>query len=1154
MTTIRPGLFLFCVWIAGLAGAEEAPPDEARLRQAAQLRGLAQAEMEEGNCGLALEHLDELANLLPDNILPPINRAICLFRLNRQQEAMEAVARARVRDPDNPQMLYTLALILERQGDREDEWNQVVTHYAATHPRDPRPYYLRAERASSQGDWPTTVASLEQATRRDPENLVLLTELLVAAAQTGDPDTTSDALEGVEDRLNGFEGSLIEFADRLRDSIDRGGGEALRPPALILRNLLRPTDLYQLGLIPLTGGQQPVGQLFPQLDFDPPLPKSIQGGQDIIFAFRDITLNSGFGGEAGVTQLLLAPREQTEDLLFLNGSEIRRLALSGSTPAIQPLDLRPKPTGQLIYQDLDQDGISDLASADAVNGLRFYRGLSDDKLAAGVVVWQSPADAPLSGLHSLDIDHDGDLDLFLARLGATDTYLQNNGDGSWTEQTDALHLAGGESATTGVVSADFDDDGDLDLVTVHLDSPPRLYLNRRAGPLTESGRSWGLDSAPSPTRGVQLADFNNDGLFDLLFWNDHGGALYLNRGGRFESVSLDSGEGPRWQALISGDFDNDGDQDVLVADDGQRRIFLLRNLRSSMELQDLEIQASNVNALIRGDFDHDGDLDLGARLADGQLRLWSNEGGNRNQWVSLRLQGRIDNNSKNNSQGLFTRIEVRTGDAFQATMGNGGINHLGLGAARLADVIRVVWTNGLAQTWLRTAANQTLVEEQVLKGSCPFLYTWNGERFQFVTDLMWRSPLGMLLPDGTQAPHRSARDYVLISGEQLRPAGDHLWLQVTEELWETIYADRIELMAVDHPETSQLVIDEAFRPPPYPREAPAHWVDRQLLPTQAFDQEGRDVLPLVSARDGDHVAPLPLSRYQGITLGHFLELTFEDVPTDERLRLVLSGWIFPTDTTINFALSQGSGLRSEPPRLEVLDPDGAWRTLEPFMGFPNGKRKAVVVELTDRVPAGTLRLRIPTTLQIYWDSAVLAVGESPEEARWTRLDAVAADLHYRGFSEMDRASKSSPHLFTYQNVDSRPRFRDLEGRYTRFGPVEELLRASDNRYVVMNAGDEMTLRFDARSLPELPSGWRRDWVLFSDGWVKDGDIHTRNSQTVEPLPYHGMTAYPDQPAHRVPSSPAYTDYLDRYQIRGVTDEPFRDWLRPPVSALDDSDP
>jgi hypothetical protein len=155
---------------------------------------------------------------------------------------------------------------------------------------------------------------------------------------------------------------------------------------------------------------------------------------------------------------------------------------------------------------------------------------------------------------------------------------------------------------------------------------------------------------------------------------------------------------------------------------------------------------------------------------------------------------------------------------------------------------------------------------------------------------------------------------------------------------------------------------------------------------------------------------------------------------------------------------------------------------------------------------------------------------------------------------MIRRSPSDPHLFDYSQVDTRPRFRDLEGDYTRFGPVETLLTGADDRYVVMNAGDEMTVRFDARDLPEIPEGWRRDWILFTDGWVKDGDIHTSHSQTVEPLPYHGMSSYPDTPEHAYPDTKVHREYRQRFQTRAVTDAPFRSGLRERESELDGEQP
>jgi hypothetical protein len=121
----------------------------------------------------------------------------------------------------------------------------------------------------------------------------------------------------------------------------------------------------------------------------------------------------------------------------------------------------------------------------------------------------------------------------------------------------------------------------------------------------------------------------------------------------------------------------------------------------------------------------------------------------------------------------------------------------------------------------------------------------------------------------------------------------------------------------------------------------------------------------------------------------------------------------------------------------------------------------------------------------------------------------------------------------------------MRGRFTRFGEVVPLLAAADDLAVVMNAGDELTVRYDARRLPPLPEGWRRDWVLATEGWVKDGDLHTTASQTVEPLPYRAMTSYPDRPIHRYPGTPLHRRYLTEYQTRITDDLPFRNALRPP---------
>ena len=118
------------------------------------------------------------------------------------------------------------------------------------------------------------------------------------------------------------------------------------------------------------------------------------------------------------------------------------------------------------------------------------------------------------------------------------------------------------------------------------------------------------------------------------------------------------------------------------------------------------------------------------------------------------------------------------------------------------------------------------------------------------------------------------------------------------------------------------------------------------------------------------------------------------------------------------------------------------------------------------------------------------------DARRARAGGDRADLRYRGFSQ-DRprertAAGDSASTTTIANVSQR--WRDLVGYYTRFGDVRELLAAVDDRYVIMNAGDELRLSFPAPAPP--PAGWTRDFVLVGDGWVKDGDYNTSFSKTV----------------------------------------------------------
>ena len=97
-------------------------------------------------------------------------------------------------------------------------------------------------------------------------------------------------------------------------------------------------------------------------------------------------------------------------------------------------------------------------------------------------------------------------------------------------------------------------------------------------------------------------------------------------------------------------------------------------------------------------------------------------------------------------------------------------------------------------------------------------------------------------------------------------------------------------------------------------------------------------------------------------------------------------------------------------------------------------------------------------------------------------------------------------------------------------------------YIIANAGDETTISFNASALPELQQGWKRDFLIYSVGWVKDGDLNTALGQTVEPLPFHGMSRYPYGKNEQYPTDKKHQDYQQKYNTRVIGTEDFRQFL------------
>jgi hypothetical protein len=407
------------------------------------------------------------------------------------------------------------------------------------------------------------------------------------------------------------------------------------------------------------------------------------------------------------------------------------------------------------------------------------------------------------------------------------------------------------------------------------------------------------------------------------------------------------------------------------------------------------------------------------------------------------------------------------------------------------------------------------------------IWTWDGRRVRFITDVLGVAPLGASDGEGSYFPV-DHDEYVTIPAAALAPVDGKYDIRVTEELSEVSYLDQIVLYAVDHPAATEIFTNEKFKSPPYPD----FWlfgVKRRIHPIAAKDDSGRDVLANLLATDQKYPDQFPRSA-TGVAKPHTLELDFGKAAPDGRAVLLLHGWVdWPDGSTFRAAAQEVNGGLITP-YLQMQDAAGRWKTMIEDMGMPAGKPKTIAVEL--KFPSASRRVRIVTSLCVYWDEIFLSDGPSTAETLQRAAPLASADLQFRGFSatRVDPRRKQ-PDLFFYDQVSPVSFWNPTSGLYTKYGDVRALLTDIDDRLVIMGSGDELRLRYDARVLPPPQPGWTRDFLLKVDGWAKDRDPNTAFSATVEPLPFHGMSRYPYAANEHFPSGPAHERYRRDYNTR-----------------------
>jgi hypothetical protein len=227
---------------------------------------------------------------------------------------------------------------------------------------------------------------------------------------------------------------------------------------------------------------------------------------------------------------------------------------------------------------------------------------------------------------------------------------------------------------------------------------------------------------------------------------------------------------------------------------------------------------------------------------------------------------------------------------------------------------------------------------------------------------------------------------------------------------------------------------------------------------------------------------------------------------------------------------------------------GRWQTVVPEIGIPVGRPQSVVVDLTGKFLSASREVRIVTTMRVYWDQALvdasgrarlLTAGDLHAGAgarhgvTLTRMETVAADLRWRGFSGEVRPGGLEPSAYDYERVSRSTPWKLLPGRYTREGDVRGLLLGVDDMFVVSRPGDEIQIAFDASALPRLRPGLARTFLLAAHGYSKEMDPNSASPDQLAPLPFRGMSRYPYAEPERYPDTPAHREYLERYNTRTV---------------------
>lgn len=825
-------------------------------------------------------------------------------------------------------------------------------------------------------------------------------------------------------------------------------------------------------------------------------------------------------------------------------------------PTTAAPDATPNPNAMLVDTDVD-------VIAYGAGGVRLLRNDLDKETGKRSLtsVPLSEEMAALRGVRaiaSIDFDHDSDLDLIISSESGISLW-SNRGDWTFADFTSYSSLPPATTRVDSILALDLDRNvlNDFLLGTESVDHPV-LLTNNLHGRYQVRDQNW-QGKLAGACRATEVIDVNQDACWDIVACGKQGTRIVtmksVGRHSWLPDSTVELSKQPADGLLVT-DVDNDGYSDTVVW--GSAGLELFRGGEDGLLVRDTKALQLNeaIVSTIAVDADEDGDDDLICLGKDGKLHGFENRGGNINQHLELVIRadedGKQNLRARCNMHGVGSLVELKSNGLYQAKIVRGTRTRFGIAKKTGADIVRVLWTNGIPNNVMNPSNRSTIFDQQNLGGSCPYLYAWNGKEFEFCTDCLWAAPIGLQFAQGVAAPTREW-EYLKLDGKNIVPQDGRYRLQVTEELWEAAYFDSIELMAIDHPKEVDVFTNEKVGSAEL-AEFRVHTVEGRIRPAKVIDQTGKDVTQTLLVRDQKYTKSWNEGFNQGLVEDHWLEIDLnEKKEQGESVTLFMTGWVFPTCTSLNLSMSENSlKPKLHPPSIQVPDSEGKWTEVIPYAGFPGGKTKTIAIDLTGKFLSEDHRVRVVTNMELCWDEVFWTRGQAgslshtamevPNRYRITKLPLLSADLAYRGFSELVPQPGNAPKRYEHNRVTTDSIWPPMLGNFTRFGDVKDLITDQDDIQVVMGAGDALTLEFSSETEP-IPEGWVRDFIIYNVGWDKDADLNTIHGQSVEPLPFRAMKQYPYEPDESFPSSPKHVDFLKTYQTRNLESGAFWDQIR-----------